>query len=69
MFGAMLGTGEGRAGTAVLSGKPQGIIMSIHDDLKPKIPHIYSIYVGFPVPPSQSLVPTHVSVLQGQSCF
>ena len=61
--------GRGELEPAVLSGKPQGIIMSIRADLKPKIPHICSIYVGFAVPPTQSLVPTHVSVFQGQSCL
>lgn len=61
--------GRGELESAVSSGEPQEIIMSIHADLKMKIPHICSVYVGFAVPPTQSLVPTHVSVFQGQSCF
>lgn len=32
---------------------------SIRADLKPKIPQICSVRVGFAVPPAQSLVPTH----------
>lgn len=34
--------------------------MSITADLKLKIPHIRSVYVGFAVPPTQSLVSTHI---------
>lgn len=51
----MLGGGEGRVEPAVLSGNPQGISMSIRADLKLKIPHISSAYMGFAVPPTQPL--------------
>lgn len=59
--------GRGELEPAVSSGKPQGIVTSIRDDLEMKIPHVCSVYVGFDVPPTRSLVPTRVSVFQGQS--
>lgn len=48
--------GRGQLESAVSSGEPQGIIMFIYADLKMKIPHICSVYVGFAVPPTQPLV-------------
>lgn len=48
--------GRGEPESAVSSGEPQGIIMFIHADLKMKIPHFCSVYVGFAVPSTQSLV-------------
>lgn len=67
--------GRGELEPAVSVRKPQGIMTSIHADLKPKIPHICSVRVGFTVPPVQSLVPNEFSgstlfqIKNREACF
>lgn len=67
--------GRGKLEPAVSVRKPQGIVTSIRADLKPKIPHICSVRVGFTVPPMQSLVPNEFSgstlfqIKNREACF